>query len=211
MKTTLFANHQKKSRGFIETWFIYEGLFLAVFILALFVASCSNLVQVKVDMVDQRTALENQVLGSYESIEGDRMLLASVRSVDKNGKLVPAPKVPESKKRAIRAMQRSLFNRDDIDQLKAASGAGEGSDGYLHYFENPETLNDKKKEAFAKNLISQENEDRKTLYQRIVETNREFEEGDIDRVAKVMAGLNRDAARTGDMIETDSGLWIKKK
>ena len=174
-------------------------------------SSCANLVQVKVDVVDQRTALENQVLGSYESVEGDRMLLASVRSINKNGELVPVPPIPEGKKRAIRAMQRSLFNRDDIDQLKMAGGAGEGKDGYLRYFEIPETLNDAKKVAFAKNLISEENEDRRTLYMRIVEINSQFKDGEIERVATIMAGLNRDSAQKGEMIETDSGRWIVKK
>ena len=173
--------------------------------------SCANLVQVKVDVVDQRTALENQVLGSYESVDGDRMLLASVRSVNANGELVPTQPIPEGKKRAIYAMQRSLFNRDDIDQLKAIGGVGEGKDGYLRYFETPEISSDPKKVAFAKNLVSEENEDRKTLYQRIVEINKEFKDGDINKVATIMAGLNRDSAKKGEMIETDSGKWVMKK
>jgi len=68
--------------------------------------------------VDQKTALENQVLGSYEELGKDMMLLASVRSVDETGKLKLVAEVPKSKMEAIRAMQRQEFNRDDIQMFK---------------------------------------------------------------------------------------------
>ncbi len=58
---------------------------IIVAFLLLFLSACSNLVQVKIDVVDQRTSLENQVLGSYNEIQNDTILLASVRSIDEKG------------------------------------------------------------------------------------------------------------------------------
>ena len=46
-----------------------------------------------VTIVDQKTALENKILGSYEEL-GNEVLLDSVRSVDKEGKLKPVIEVP---------------------------------------------------------------------------------------------------------------------
>lgn len=201
---------EKMEKNVALATFKWRYLAPVIFVVTLS-GSCANLVQVKVDVVDQRTALENQVLGSYADIEGDQMQLASVRSIDSDGVLKEAPKIPEKKKMAIRAMQRSLFNRDDVDQAKSEGMIGEGKDGYLYFFEPDTAPADPRKRAFVKNLVAEENEDRNTLYTRIAEVNRAFEENDIEKVATIMAGLNRDAAPKGELIQTDSGVWIVKK
>ena len=63
-------------------------------LLALVLAGCGGkVIDVNVTIVDQKTALENQILGSYEELGNDVLLLASVRSVDEEGKLKnPPPK-----------------------------------------------------------------------------------------------------------------------
>ena len=76
--------------------------------------ACGKLVGVDVTVVDQKTALENQILGSYEELGNEMLLLASVRSVDETGKLKTVAEIPSGKKLALRAMQRQEFNRDDI-------------------------------------------------------------------------------------------------
>lgn len=183
---------------------------VAIFFSALGLASCANLVEVKVGIVDQRTALENQVLGSYEEIGGDVLLLASVRSIDPNGHLVPAPHIPEGKKKALRAMQRSQFNQDDIERFKTSGALGEGKDGYLTFFETEEIASDPNLKEFVLNLMEEENEDRRVLYERITETNENFKKGDLPRVEAIMAGLNRDTAKEGERIQLDSGEWVLK-
>lgn len=173
-------------------------------------ASCANLVQVKVDVVDQRTALENQVLGGYRDIEGDLALMASVRSIDSEGRLKPAPPVPEGKRAAIRAMQRSRFNQDDIERLKAAGAIGERGDGYLEFFEISTFEKDKELEKLARRMVAEENQDRRTLYERIAATGEGFEKGDAPKVGVIMAGLHRDAAGEGELVQKTSGAWVKK-
>lgn len=175
-----------------------------------YAVSCANLVQVKIDVVDQRTALENQVLGSYQEIGGDLLLMASVRSIDSEGRLKPAPKISEARRTAIRAMQRSRFNLDDVDRFKSVGAIGETNDGYLKYILSFDPGADKKLEKFMNNLIAEENEDRKILYRRIVAINENFHEGDLPKVEEIMAALNHDSAKQGEWIQTGSGHWIIK-
>jgi uncharacterized protein YdbL (DUF1318 family) len=168
------------------------------------------MVQVKIDVVDQRTALENQAIGTYQEMKGDLLLLASVRSIDISGRLVPVPPLPPGKRDAVRAMQRSEFNRDDIERLKSQGVFGEGRDGYLAFVKQPEAGADSNAAGFAANLLAEENADRKTTYARIAELNENFREGDVSKVETVMAGLNRDAARDGEWIQQDGGDWARK-
>lgn len=196
-------------------YFLVSGTGLrlaAVWVLGLFLMSCAgNLVDVNVTIVDQKTALENQILGSYEELGKDMMLLASVRSVDESGRLKSAATVPPGKMQAIRAMQRQEFNRDDILMLKQTGCAAEGNDGLLVFFETEKTGNDPHFKEFAQALIGEENEDRLAILSRIVATNENFSEQDLAKARKIYASLNRDSARPNDKIQLEDGSWVIKK
>ncbi len=174
-------------------------------------ACVSKLVSVDVKVVDERTALENQILGSYEEINRDTLLLASVRSVDEAGNLKEVPPIPGKKREAIRAMQRRQFNKDDIESFKSTGCAGENNQGLLSFFPVEKTKKDPAYEQLAKEIIKQENADRLVIMKRIVATNENFTKSDISKVQQIFAQLNRDGARDGDMVQTEGGGWIKKK
>ncbi|HKK67753.1 MAG TPA: hypothetical protein VJ946_06055, partial [Bacteroidales bacterium] len=55
------------------------------------VLSGCTLAKVDVEMVSERTALENQVLGSYNSLDSQMLLAASVRGVDATGNISRPP------------------------------------------------------------------------------------------------------------------------
>lgn len=174
-------------------------------------ACAGKLVDVNVTVVDQKTALENQILGSYEELGSDMMLLASVRSVDENGKLKTVAQIPPGKLKAIRAMQRREFNRDDIQMFKQSGCAGEGNDGLLVFFEVEKTQKDPKFKTFAQAIIAQENEDRLATLERIVATNENFSEDALPKVKKISASLNRDNAKPGEKIQLEDGTWTVKR
>lgn len=175
----------------------------------MFSACSGKLVGVNVTIVDQKTALENQILGSYEELGNDMMLLASVRSVDENGKLKTVAQIPPAKLKAIRAMQRREFNRDDIQLFKQIGCAGEGNDGFLVFFDVERTQKDTKFKTFARTLVTEENEDRLTTLERIVATNETFSA--LPQVKKISASLNRDNAKPGEKIQIEDGTWTVKK
>jgi len=79
----------------LDVWLIDEGekLFLLCGL-----PGCGGPL-VGVTVVDERTALENQVLGTYEELNQEVLLVASVRYIDPKGKLKPTPKIPPGKKK----------------------------------------------------------------------------------------------------------------
>ena len=174
-------------------------------------AACGKLVGVDVTVVDQKTALENQILGSYEELGNEMLLLASVRSVDETGKLKTVAEIPSGKKLALRAMQRQEFNRDDIQSFKQTGVAGEGNSGLLVFFENQKTKQDKPFGSFAQAIIKEENEDRLAILKRTIATNEAFADGDLPKVRKIFASLNRDSANSGEKIQQENGEWTVKK
>lgn len=186
------------------------GLLAGALATILLSACFGKLLDVNVTVVDQKTALENQILGSYEELGNDMMLLASVRSIDESGKLKTVPEIPPGKRKAIRAMQRKEFNRDDIANFKKIGCVGEGNDGLLAFIEVEKTRTDPKFKKFAQAIIQEENEDRLITLNRIVATNENFSEGDLPKVRKISASLNRDNAKPGEKIQTESGEWVVK-
>lgn len=164
---------------------------------------------VGVTVVDERTALENQVLGTYQELNQEVLLVASVRYIDPKGKLQKTPEIPPGKKRAIRAMQRSSFNKDDIDRLKGQAIIGENNKGGVQLL-SPEKI-EAGQQAFVENLIKEENADREIVIQRVIKTNENLSEKDLTRVRKMFAALNRDKARVGDRIQLENGEWVKKE
>lgn len=164
---------------------------------------------VGVTVVDERTALENQVLGTYEELNQEVLLVASVRYIDPKGQLQKAPEIPPGKKKVIRAIQRSSFNKDDIDQYKNQGILGENNEGGITLLAPekvpPEQL------PFVENLVREENEDREVIMRRVIETNEKLSEKDWPRVKKMFASLNRDKASPGQMIQTEEGTWVAKE
>jgi hypothetical protein len=184
-----------------------KNLILAAGVVFALTGCAEKLVDVNVTIVDQKTALENQILGSYKELDNDVLLLASVRSVDEEGKLKPTVEIPKGKLKALRALQRQEFNRDDIQEFKKSLAAGEGNDGFLKFFESERTKTDSQYKAFAQAIVAEENEDRLTVLQRIIATNENFTPQDLLKIRKVSASLNRDNAKPGEKIQLDNGEW----
>jgi hypothetical protein len=190
-----------------KNWIIAFSNYISFF----FIMGCAEkLVDVNVTIIDQKTALENQILGSYEELGNEVLLLASVRSVDEEGKLKPVIEIPKGKRLALKAMQRQEFNRDDILEFKSTLCVGEGNDGLLKYFENERTLKDSDYKKFVVAILKEENEDRLTILERIVATNENFTDKDLQKVQKISASLNHENAQAGEKIESDDGVWSTK-
>jgi len=175
-------------------------------LLALLTACGGPLVGVTV--VDERTALENQVLGTYQELNQQVMLVASVRYIDPKGKLQQTQELPQGKKDVVRALQRVSFNKDDLNRYKSLGIIGENNEGGITLLE-PEKVQPGDR-AFVENLVKEENEDRLAIMSRIVETNETLSPTDLPRVHKMFAALNRDKALKGERIQLDNGTWIQK-
>lgn len=169
----------------------------------------SGLVDVNVQVVDEKTLLERQILGAYENLEKDLVMVASVRSVDTEGRLSPLPDFPPGQRKALEALRVREFYRDDVDALKRDGVIGEGKEGYLTLLPTAPKI-DSKRTALLDNVLKQENDARRWLVERIVETNETLSPADRPKVEKVFAQMNRDAAKDGDWVQADDGTWSKK-
>ncbi|MFH1016782.1 MAG: DUF1318 domain-containing protein [Pseudomonadota bacterium] len=185
--------------------------FFSVFVLLVLAACHGPLVGVNVEVVDEKTLLERQILGSYDELSKDMVMLASVRGVDKEGRIKPLPYLPPGKEKALRAAQSREFNRDDIDAFKKEGCVGEGKEGLLSVTPCAATGRDKKHSEFVSSIAKEENGDRLVILVRVIETSENMTARDLPKLQQVFAQMNRDAAKPGEKIQAEDGRWIAKK
>ena len=183
---------------------------IIVFVLLIACVGCAF----NFELTSQRTALENQILGSYKEIEDDVVLASSVRGVDASGNRRTTPDLSEMQEKALRAKQNQDFNRDDLDELKVDQLLGERADGTLGIL--PEGVGgfasaNPAKKRLAEVLIAEENKDRQTIWHRTVQSNENLSEKDMPEVRKTFAKIARDASPAGTWIQDETGNWLQKR
>jgi len=182
-----------------------------------FLYGCT-LAEVRVNVVSERTALENQVLGSYNSISQDVLLVASVRGVDPLGRIQAPPRRSREQQDVMEAMQTTAFHADDIEAFKRLHWVGENNQGLLTTFpldktKVPEDLKDfadRYQEAEFKKVIQEVNAAREVIMKRVVEINENFDKTDLPRIRRIFGKLNGENALPGEKIQTEEGSWIVK-
>ena len=178
-----------------------------------------TLAHVKVDVVSERTALENQVLGTYNSLDQEMLLLASVRSVDSTGRIQEPPRSSQEHKDAMAVMQTLAFHTDDLQAFKRLGWVGENNEGLLTPFpmqkENvPEELKDfteRYGEAEFKAVVEEINKAREVVMRRVIATNENFAEADLPKIRRVFGKLNNESSLPGEKVQTEGGEWAVKK
>ncbi|MHB8765250.1 MAG: DUF1318 domain-containing protein [Deferrisomatales bacterium] len=178
-----------------------------------------TLAQVKVDVVSERTALENQVLGTYNALDQEMLLVASVRGVDPEGQLRPPPRRSPEHRDAVEAMQALAFHADDVAAFQRLGWVGEGADGLLAPFAlvregAPEDLQEfaagyGEPEFLA--VVEAVNRAREAVMHRVIALNEGFGPGDLPRIRQVFALLNAENARPGDKVQGPGGAWEVKR
>jgi uncharacterized protein YdbL (DUF1318 family) len=164
------------------------------------------------EVTSQRTALENQIMGSYEELDNDVIMLSSVRAVDESGKKKELS-ISELQEEAIRARQNQDFNRDDIDEFKDLHVLGESNDGLLVILDSnigKYSSLDEENKKFVSNLCDEENKDRKVVWSRIIQNNENLKENDISEVRKTFAKMQFDASKKGHWVQEQDGRWVQK-
>jgi len=99
------------------------------------------------------------------------------------------------------AVQNRKIRYEELQRFKADGLIGETRQGFV------KALQDSPQ---AEQFASQENSDRKTIYQAIVNQN-DLGPAGMGKVKAVFAEVQREKARAGDWIEQSSGEWIKKQ
>ncbi len=169
----------------------------------------SGCVSAKIQVVDERTALENQILGSYEELERDQQLVASVRGVSEDGKRKQTQKFSDVRAGAVAARQTQQFNLDDIEELKQAGCLGETNDGQLTA--RPcDTGDQTSVSERIERLVASENQARLVLIEFVVTTSPDLTTDDRAQLIRAYARMNREQAKSGHWTQTDAGEWVRK-
>lgn len=121
----------------------------------------------KFELTSQKTALENQIMGSYRELEDDLLVTNFERKTsDLDGRAQSKTAVSASVQRAEKNRE---FNSDDITELKDSAIIGELPDGLLALLPkslggvstaSPEQL------KLAEALIDEENRDREVIWKK---------------------------------------------
>ncbi len=186
--------------------------------LSLALTGCT-LAEVKVNVASERTSLENQILGSYNALSEETLLVASVRGVDPLGRIQSPPRTSREKQDAVAAMQVLSFHADDVDAFKRLGWAGEDNQGLLKPFplergKAPEDLKEfagRYREQEFQAVVAEVNRAREVVMRRAVETNPNLTPADMPKVRSVFARLATDTARPGDRFQQADGSWTVKQ
>lgn len=176
-------------------------LFLLGRCLALAVAV--GCVSVKPVVLDRKTQLENQILGTFQRLRGELILASSVR-----GKGSRANKLSPLEREAVEAMMTREFNRDDVEDLKRAKVLGEGNNGLLARRGEP---GDASKATWVKQLMEEENQARMVIMRRVIDHSPELSRSDLPEVRRIFYRLNVQTARKGDLVQGEDGQWSQKQ
>lgn len=161
----------------------------------------------EVKITGEKTALENQILGTYNQVKEDVWMIASVRSTNPDSQIT----VSEDKRAVLTAIQNREFNKDDIDEFKRSGVVGENLRGLLEIRPNEQFENDPQYRKLVEEIVSEENQDRATIMHRIIDINPSLQQADQAKVENVFAKLNRESASPGEWIQLPDGQWFKKE
>jgi uncharacterized protein YdbL (DUF1318 family) len=192
-----------------------KTLWLGLILVAL---SGCTLAKVDVNVVSERTALENQVLGSYNALTQDVLLVASVRGVDPSGAVKTAPKKSREHRNAVEAVETLAFHGDDVDAFKRLGWVGEDNQGRLAPFplkrekvpDDLQAFSARYGQAEFDAVVAQVNKARDAVMQRVVDTNPDLTDKDLPRIRSIFARINRENALSGEKIQQEDGAWSVK-
>lgn len=160
----------------------------------------------KITATGERTALENQIIGSYKTIESEALLISSVRSDISSDSM----QFTEEKRRVLESFRRQQFNADDIKDFKKAGSVGEKADGLLEIRETAQYKEEANYKKLVDKIVSEENEDRLLIMKRIVQLHPEIDPEDRAKVGYVYALLKQEASPPGTWIQSQDGSWNRK-
>lgn len=181
-------------------------IFLAAILALAFLSNCSVKTP-EVTVTGEKTALENQVIGTYEKIEEETWVVASVRSNQAQGQR----KISPEQKRVLDAVQNRKFNKDEISEYKQKGYIGENNQGLLELRPVLVLNEDAGLKKQVETLILEENQDREVVMNRVIEINPEAASAEREKIFSIFAQMNRDSEAPGNWIQLTSGEWVKKE
>jgi uncharacterized protein YdbL (DUF1318 family) len=160
----------------------------------------------EVNITGEKTALENQVLGSYKQIESEAFVIASTRDFESDNR----GRMSSQKQEVLAAVQNRKFNKDDIDEFKRDGVVGENNRGYLTILPTTRYETDDGYKKLVDQIVSEENHDRQVIYERVTSINQDATEAGEEKLSAIFAKLRYDNSEAGTKIQATDGSWYIK-
>ena len=160
------------------------------------------------ELTSTRTALENQIMGSYKELDDELI----VTNADRNLVAKTGDKKDGQDLSSARAMRNRAFNADDIDELKDEGILGEQSDAKLVILPKDfKTVSKASPEQMklAEALVDEENRDRNALIAAEVAKMPSSEAKDVQTVREKFAKDILDSAPKGHWFNSGQ-KWQQK-
>ncbi len=156
--------------------------------------------------IGQKTSLEKQLMGEEEPLTEEQILVSSVRA---RGDGVQAGSADDLQSRALSARRRQLFNRDDVDELKAAGCLGEGLEAKLS--RRPcDAAAEPERAHLAERITKEENDDRQAIIDWAIGVDPVLTPADRPQIEAIYHRLVVERARSGDWVQAADGRWSRR-
>ena len=174
-------------------------------LLLLMLAMTDGCITTTVVNIGQKSSLEKQLMGETEPLSEDELLVASVR--DLSGPEAAAEDALTQK--AVAARRRQLFNRDDLDELKALGCLGEALKGLL--MGRPcDKIKDLEAARLRDRMVEEENADRNAIIDWAVSVDPVLTRADRPQVEELYHRLLLERAKSGEPFQAPDGSWTRR-
>lgn len=172
-----------------------------LFILLLPLTACT--ITTRPVNIGTKTALERQLMGELEPLSDEQLLAASVRAPSSDPELAGGG---NTQAYAMAARRRQVFNRDEVDELKARGCLGEAKTAMLVTRDCQVTPEDTTRRD---KLLGEENADRNAILDWVASTDATFVGKGREQLVDMYHRLLVDKTKSGEWVE-GSGGWVKK-
>ena len=157
-------------------------------------------------LTGEKTAMENQILGSFEQLSDQSLNTTSLRTSG----VRQSEAASEHKQAVLDAVQSQKLNRIEILELKQDKVIGENNEGYLEILPTDRYKNDPQYKKRVDYIVAEENRNREIIYQQVVALNYDAEEIDSAEVNRIFTTMQIESSPPGTMIQQPDGDWVEK-
>lgn len=166
-------------------------------------------------VVDEKTTLESQVLGQYEPLSEDLLLIGTLPGVARRGVEAGLAGASGVSSEVVRAEQEQLFRallaqeyrRAELNRYRQEGWIGEGAEGDLVLLEKRLTGVDSATRKRVQLLVEEENQDRQAVLDAVISLSPDLTRQDRDELRQIFARQYFEQAGPGVWIEQPPGNW----
>jgi hypothetical protein len=165
----------------------------------------SGCLTIKTVNISQKTSLEHQLMGSFEPLTQEEMLLGSVRD---EAQMIRAEELSKDQA-AMTARRRQLFNRDDIERFKRLGCIGEALSGELV----AKSCDDDsaRSKPLLERVLGEEIIDRQAIISWVISQHDHLQESHRDQVKQIYRQFILSRSPQGTPFENLDGNWLFKE